>query len=85
MYVTPYFERTINMDMDQAAVFLAGSILTMLGFIVVVAGIVVINNIVHKYWKPVQFFKWADHPPTRFLTDDEAARISPTLDEPKSK
>jgi hypothetical protein len=28
------------MDMDQAAVFLAGSILTMLGFVVAVAGIV---------------------------------------------
>ena len=73
------------MDMDQAAVFLAGSILTMLGFIVVVAGIIVINNLLNKYWKPVQFFKWAEHPPTRFLTEEEAARIAPTLDESKSK
>ena len=39
------------MDMDQAAVFLAGSVLTMLGLIVLVAGAVVINNIIHKYWK----------------------------------
>ena len=39
------------MDMDQASVFLAGSILTGLGFIVIVATAVVINNIIHKYWK----------------------------------
>jgi len=39
------------MDMDQAAVFLAGSILTALGFIVIIATAVVINNIIHKYWK----------------------------------
>lgn len=43
------------MDMDQAAVFLAGSILTALGFLVIVAAIVAVNNILHKYWKPVEF------------------------------
>jgi hypothetical protein len=68
------------MDMDQAAVFLAGSILTVLGFIVLIAGVVAINNILHKYWKPVQFFKWADHPATRFMTEEEAARIPPVMD-----
>ncbi len=57
--------------MDQAAVWLAGSILTMLGFIIVAAGIVVINNIIHKYWKPVKFFKWTDYPTARFLTQEE--------------
>jgi hypothetical protein len=44
------------MDMDQAAVFLAGSILTALGFIVVVISIVIINNIFAKFWKPVKLF-----------------------------
>jgi hypothetical protein len=39
------------MTIDQAAVFLAGSILTSLGFIVIVVAAVVINNIIHKYWK----------------------------------
>jgi hypothetical protein len=50
------------MDMDQAAVFLAGSVLTTLGFVVVVIGIVVINNIISRYWKPVRIFtndSWA--------------------------
>ena len=68
------------MDMDQSAVWLAGSILTMLGFIVIVAGIIAINNLLATYWKPVQFFKWADHPATRFMTPEEAARITPTVD-----
>ena len=44
------------MDMDQAAVFLAGSVLTALGFVVVVIGLVVINNIIARYWRPVRIF-----------------------------
>ena len=70
------------MDMDQAAVFLAGSILTMLGFVVVVAGVLAINNLLHKYWKPVTFFKWADHyTPQRFASEEELARIAPHLEQ----
>ena len=42
--------------MDQAAVFLAGSVLTALGFIVVVIGLVVINNIIARYWRPIRIF-----------------------------
>ena len=44
------------MVMDQAAVWLAGSILTTLGFVVIIVGIIVVNNILHKYWKPVKMF-----------------------------
>jgi hypothetical protein len=43
------------MDIDQASTFFVGSILVMLGFIVVAAGIVVINNLFAKYWKPVNW------------------------------
>jgi hypothetical protein len=77
----------INMDMDQAAVFLAGSILTMMGFIVVVIGFVVINNIINKYWKPVRIFtsdSWtAMNPPGRFIQEHEAqmAREEPKIEE----
>jgi ascorbate-specific PTS system EIIC-type component UlaA len=62
------------MDMDQAAIFLAGSILTMVGLIVIVAGAVVINNMIHKYWKS---FGWKfipaalDQPPMRFAEPHE--------------
>jgi hypothetical protein len=71
------------MDMDQAAVFLAGSILTALGFIVVVAAVVAVNNIISKYWKPVRIFtsdSWNLNPPVRYATEDELARIAPKLE-----
>ena len=42
--------------MDQAAVFLAGSVLTALGFVAVVIGLVVINNIMARFWKPIRIF-----------------------------
>jgi hypothetical protein len=76
------------MDMDQAAVFLAGSILTALGFVVVVAAIVVVNNILHKYWKPVRMFtadSWHINPPQRFAEPHEVEKekIPPVLDKVK--
>ena len=72
------------MDMDQAAVFLGGSILTMLGFVVVVAGIVAINNIISRFWKPVRLFtpdSWsAINPPQGFVNQEELNRVAPKLD-----
>lgn len=59
--------------MDQAAVFLAGSILTMMGFVVVTIGIIVINNLIAKYWKPVKWIKF-DDAPARFMTQEEAEK-----------
>lgn len=71
------------MDMDQAAVFLAGSVLTMSGLIVLVAGAVVINNIIHKYWKSFgwKFFPAVfDHPPVRFAEPEEVDKsVDPKL------
>ena len=50
------------MDVSTAATILAGSILTMLAFIIVVIGIVIINNIFAKYWQPIQWMKMLCHP-----------------------
>jgi hypothetical protein len=55
------------MDMDKSAVFLAGSILIMLGFVVVTVGVIVINNIIHKYWKPVKIWRFESYPPSVML------------------
>jgi hypothetical protein len=52
------------MDMNQAAVFLAGSILIMIGFVIVVAGTIAINNMIHKYWKPVKIWTFESYPPS---------------------
>lgn len=76
------------MDMDQSAVFLAGSILTMLGFTVVIIGIVAINNIIHKFWKPVRIFtsdSWHINPPARFASQEELNRLAPMLEKEDSK
>jgi hypothetical protein len=70
--------------MDQAAVFLAGSILFTLGFTVLICAVVVVNNILHKYWKPVRIFtsdSWTPFgQPARYATEEELARIAPHLD-----
>jgi hypothetical protein len=70
------------MDIDNAASMLAGSILTVLALIIVVVGIVVINNILNKYWKPVKIFtadSWNMNPPQRFVTDEEVKKTEPKL------
>lgn len=46
----------MNIDVENAASFLAGSILISLGIIIFIICCVVINNIIHKYWKPVHLF-----------------------------
>ncbi len=60
------------MDMDQAAVWLAGSILTVLGFLVILGGVLIANNLVAKYWKTWgwTFLNW-NQEPVRFLSDEE--------------
>ena len=72
------------MDMDQAAVFLAGSILTALGFVVVVCAIVIVNNLIHNFWKPVRIFtadSWNINPPSTFV--QEEPKIEPKIDNKK--
>ena len=46
------------MNMDQAAVFFAGSILVTLGMAVIASGIILVNNLIHRYWKPLTWFKY---------------------------
>ena len=77
------------MDMDQAAVFLAGSVLTVLGFLVIIGGVLIVNNLVAKYWKS---WGWQmipgwyhEHNNSRFMTHEEAEKITPHLEEEKSK
>lgn len=44
------------MSLEQAANFLSSGILFILGVMAVVAGAIVINNLIHKFWKPVTIF-----------------------------
>jgi len=71
------------MDMDQSAVFLAGSILAALGFIVFVIAIVIVNNIIHRWWKPLGWNFGILSAPTRFATPEELEqppKIEPVID-----
>lgn len=72
--------------MDQSAVFLAGAVLTMLGMIVVAIGIIVINNLIAKYWKDLGWFKFNfNTEPTRFATAEELKTIDKSQDPPLNK
>ncbi len=48
--------------MDKIAVFFAGSILITLGMVVIAGGVIVINNLIHQYWKQVVWFKYEYKP-----------------------
>ena len=68
------------MDMDQAAVFFAASVLTALGFLIWVGFVILVNNLVHKYWKSWGWSLNVINPqPVRFMSDEEAAKIEPQL------
>lgn len=72
------------MDMDQAAVFLAGSVLTALGFLVILGAILIANNLIAKYWKSwgwTFYPAWANEPTPRFITPEDADRVAPILKE----
>ena len=60
------------MNLEQAAIFLTGSILTVLGFVVIVIGAVSINNILYRYWRPVRFFYYDERPMPRFVDEENS-------------
>ena len=72
------------MTLEQASTFLSGSILFILGTTALVIGFVVINNILHKFWKPVTIFTRESfslfgghhsHDPMQNLTQEEYDRL----------
>lgn len=72
------------MSIEQASAFLVGSILVSLGFIVLTGAITVINNILARYWRPVDLGRVLPRiltePTGRFATEEELARIPPQFD-----
>jgi len=78
------------MEMDKIAVFFAGSILITLGMIVIASGVIVINNLIHQYWKQLVWFKYQYKtvyfdPKTgeQFATPEKDVVIEPSLEEKK--
>jgi len=72
------------MTVESASTFLVATILSGLGFVIICVALVVVNNIFAKYWKPVNLAVWLPKAfsvePTRFATQEEIERITPTLD-----
>ena len=70
------------MSIDSAAVFLAGSILIGLGLIAIIVTLLAINNLLSKYWKPLD---WGLMPSYRFIDPVPELDKSkePAMQEPK--
>lgn len=45
-----------------ASFFLGGTILTCLAIIVIVAAVILINNIIVRFWKPIRLFTYVHIP-----------------------
>lgn len=73
------------MSMDQAAVWLSGSILVMLGLIVIVIGILIINNLFYKHWKSINWIKYNYHPVYYDPETGEQFLKEPTTDKKAKK
>jgi hypothetical protein len=74
------------MDMDNAATFLAGSVLTMIALVAIVIGIVVINNIIARYWKPMKIFtedSWASWGTNSRFAEPQEVDKEPLLEKKK--
>jgi hypothetical protein len=71
------------MTIEQASTFLVGSILTAMGFIVIIASAIFVNHLLHKYWKPVKMFtpdSWKGfNPPAQEQITLEKARNERTM------
>jgi len=69
------------MEIESAANFLAGTILVGIGSIVIICVVVTINNILHKYWKPVTLGFYLPNTNVRFIEPEVEKTVEPKLDE----
>jgi hypothetical protein len=46
------------MDVTSSSIFLVGSILLSLAMLVLVSAVVLMNNIIHKFWKPIKLYAY---------------------------
>jgi len=47
--------------MEQAAFVFVGSILLMFTFVVITIGVLIINNLFHRFWKPFTIYTEVEH------------------------
>jgi hypothetical protein len=71
---------------EQMANWLVGSILFALGSIVLVFGLILINNLLHKYWKPVTIVMWRNesvYPKIRYSIPEDTEFKEPKFEQEK--
>ena len=74
------------MIVEQMSNWLIGSILFVLGSMVLVFGVVLINNLLHKFWKPVTIIYMRNesvYPVMRFSTPEDRSYKDPEFESPK--
>ena len=74
------------MVMEQMANWLIGSILFALGAMVLVFAVVLINNLLHRFWKPVTVIILRNeslYPKMRFATPDDHVSKEPEFEPQK--
>jgi len=64
------------MVVKEASIFLAGSLLIGIAGIIVAGTLLILNNLFHKFWKPVKLVAY--HQPKY---EDEFSRITPVMGE----
>jgi hypothetical protein len=69
------------MSMESAAVFMSASILITIGVVVIVMGIIIVNNLFDRYWRPVKMFKY-EYKPVYYRQDEPVSEVDKTV-EPK--
>lgn len=87
------------MNIDNASNFLISSILLAVSLLILAAAFTAINNLLHKYWKPVTLFSqdswtlfgssaeqhYVDNHPEMISARKAEKRIPPVLEEIKEK
>jgi len=67
------------MDITASVLFLAGSLLIMASVLIIAAAIVAINNLIYRFWKPLNWFRFFDY--TTVVRTVE--RNEPTVEKPQ--
>jgi len=63
------------MNIEQSAVILVGTILASISLLIIIATVVAINRLLHKFWKPISLFtpdSWKGFDPPETITKDKS-------------
>lgn len=74
------------MGITEASIFLTSTLLISIGVIVIVGGALIVNNMIHRWWKPFTWSvvpnAWKEVTSSRFQDEEKKPHqhIEPTLD-----